>query len=73
MNIYERFGRATESLGVANEQVQLCMQLLMAIKSGEIHVDRVTINKDGWTVAPESTDEPGGGSEVEAEVAGQIG
>lgn len=72
MNVYEQFGRVTEALNITNNQLQSCMKLLAAIKAGEIHIDRVTINKDGWTVAPESTDDPDGG-EALPDVAGKVG
>ena len=73
-NTHELLGIAVEQLDNVNVQFDNTLQLLSAIKSGEISIDRVTITKSGWNVA-EAKSEPDGDGEKESapEVAGQVG
>ena len=52
MNIYEMFGKQSEELQDVVDKFYATLNLLRKLKSGEIALERLTINEKGWDVAP---------------------
>ena len=57
MNIYEMYGRQAEQLKALEDYYQGTQKLLAALVSGEIVIERLSLNGTGWMV--KSNDEAG--------------
>lgn len=58
MNIYELYGRQAEQLQDAIDKFMKTIELLQNLKAGNLSLDQVIVERNGWNVRPAAPSDP---------------